>query len=280
MINARFEKLSNTLRLVGIFVAFGAMVGGVIFFAFFSKPGATSTEVATNDTCIPLFGTVSDKTVILRVDDIQAYSWRETSERMIADAGAREIPLTLGVVPLGLHDDKALSTFLKTHSCRHELALHGLTHSGGEYGNYPEFGAYTKDEARKHVMLGLEVLRGITQDAIVTWIPPFNVHSQGTVEALHELGFQYLSSEGKGQFDYDTSTFSFDTDSLVVPEKIVEACKVGFETSSYCIIMLHPQDFADGLAHSEEKYQEYYINLLDILQNEGFTFARMNELSL
>ncbi len=274
------KQFTQALRLVGIIAVFGGMVAGVIYVAFFSNSGVLPVDVSINKTCIPLEGTVSDKTVVLRIDDIQAYSWRETSEKMITDAGKRDIPLTLGLIPLGLNDDKALSAFLKATACRNEIALHGLTHDGGEYGNHPEFGTYTKEEAREHILFGLEVLRGVTEEPVVTWIPPFNVHSQGTVEALHELGFTHLSSEGKGQFDYDTSTFNYDTDSLLTPEKIVESCKVGFETSTYCIIMLHPQDFADGPAHSAEKYQEYYTNLLDALEDEGFTFARMNELSL
>ena len=43
--------------------------------------------------------------------------------------------------------------------------------------------------------------------------------------------------------------------------------------------MIHPQDFADGLDHSQEKYERYYLGLIEAMIKEGFTFARFNELS-
>ncbi len=269
-----YQKNSNALRLVGILTVFAVVVGGLIFMTH----SANDNDVVEISTCIPIQGVVSNKTVVLRVDDIQAYSWSSTTKLMVIDAGNLGIPLTLGVIPAGLQDDKELINFLKSQECRVEFALHGFTHYSGEDGSVPEFGTLNKDQALISISSGLDILRTVTVDPIVTWIPPLNVHSKGTIAALQELGFKYLSTEGVGVFDYDAATFRYDKKALVSPDKVVETCLTTFEKSSYCIIMLHPQDFADGLEHSQEKYERYYLGLLKALKSEGFTFARFRQL--
>jgi predicted deacetylase len=200
--------------------------------------------------------------------------------KMLADAKARSIPLTLGVIPLGLNEDAELVSYLKTNACTVELGLHGFSHDGGEYEEYPEFGTSTKEEANVRILQGLDILKNITADQIVTWIPPLNEHSEGTIAALGQLGFTHLSSEGKGVFDYDAATFTYTTDSLVSPEEVIKQCTSAFKTSTYCIIMLHPQDFAEGLMHSQEKYEQYYLGLLDAFVREGVTFSRLKDIPL
>jgi peptidoglycan/xylan/chitin deacetylase (PgdA/CDA1 family) len=280
MPNLSSKKPISFFRVTAIFLVLGAMAGGLLFLVLSPNKTVIINDISRQPTCLPLSGTVSNKTIILRVDDIQAYSWSETSKRMVIDAGELGIPLTLGIIPVGLQDDVEIITFLKAQACRHEIALHGLTHSGGEDGTLPEFASYTRDEAYQSISTGLDILRGVTSDKVVTWIPPLNVHSQGTIDALTELGFKYLSAEGVGAFDYDASTFRYDTTALVPPEKIVEACLTTFETSPYCIIMIHPQDFAEGLVHDKAKYDQYYLALLRSLKDEGVTFARLKDLPL
>lgn len=268
------------MHLLSIFTVFGAMIVGVLFLAFPVVDIFSLTKSLGEKPCVHLASTISNKTVILRVDDIQAYAWGETSQKMITDASVRNIPLTLGVIPIGLKDDTEFVTFLKSHACKVEFALHGLTHDGGEYETHPEFGTSTQDEAYNRIVEGREILKEITSDLIVTWIPPLNVHSSGTIDALNELNFTHLSSEGEGIFDYDAATFSYVSDSLVSPLKVVDSCLRTFEKSTYCIVMLHPQDFADGLVHSQEKYESYYLELLDAFTREGVTFSRLKDIPL
>ncbi len=268
-------------KFFGIFVLFCTVLVGLVFVFFLNKDSTKPEDNVVEElSCVPIKGTVSNKTVILRVDDVQAYSWVETTKHMVEDAGKLGVPLTLGIIPSGLQDDKELVTFLKSQACRVEFALHGLTHSFIGDGSVPEFGTLAKDEAKISISAGLDILRSVTSESVVTWIPPLNVHSEGTKTALKELGFKYLSAEGEGAFDYDAATFSYNTTTLVSPEKVVEACLVTFETSSHCIVMLHPQDFADGLVHNQEKYERYYLGLIEALKSEGVTFARFNELPL
>lgn len=273
------QNLSAMFRLAAIFTVFCTMIGGLLFVFSSSNDRVIVEKLPTGvASCAPIKGILSDKTVVLRVDDVQAYSWVKTVKHMITDVGELGIPITLGVIPVGLENDKELSTFLKSHACRVEFALHGLTHSSEGDGSIPEFGILTKDEAMESVSTGLDILRSVSTEPVVTWIPPLNVHSKGTIAALQDLGFKYLSAEGDSVFDYDAATFSYGTTALVPPEKVVEVCLATFIQSPYCIIMIHPQDFADGLEHNQEKYEHYFLGLLKALVAEGVTFARFNEL--
>ncbi len=276
----KLNKLKTLLRLMGIFLVFGLMVGGLwLAMNPFSNTETITSAVPDTD-CLPIESNLSDKTVVLRVDDIQAYSWRETSMKMITEAASRGIPLTLGVIPTGLSEDGELVTFLKNYSCQVEFALHGLTHNAEEGADMPEFGTYTKDKASSKIASGQLLLDSITADSIVSWIPPLNVQSIGTREALRELGFTHISAEGTGKFDYDAATYRYDVNTLVSPLDVIKSCNKTFETSTHCVVMLHPQDFATGLNHDEEKYTQYYETLLDVFEKEGVTFSRLKDLPL
>ncbi len=156
----------------------------------------------------------------------------------------------------------------------------GWNHGGGEDGNKAEFGELTKDEARARILPGIETLSRITSENVVTWIPPLNVHSKGTEEALRELGFRYLSTEGKGGFDYDSSTFSYAGNVLVKPDVVLGDCERAFIEKGHCVVMLHPQDFTDGPVHNETKYKEYYLDLIEALKAKDVTFVRMRDLGV
>lgn len=280
MEHGTWNKILKVLRTLSIFLVFGAMVSGLWFFMNpFSNTQTVYTVLPDTD-CQFINSTQSEKTVVLRVDDIQAYTWRETSMKMIHDAASRNIPLTLGVIPVGIIEDVELVTFLKNHKCQVEFALHGLTHNAEKGVDAPEFGAYTKDEALSKITAGQRLLAAITSDPIVSWIPPLNIQSDGTIEALGELGFTHISAEGQESFDYDASTYRYGENTLVSTDDVVNLCRKAFETSQHCVIMLHPQDFATGLDHDEKKYQEYYLELLDALEKEGVTFSRLKDLPL
>lgn len=230
--------------------------------------------------CPPRESVQGERLVVLRVDDVQAYAWSETSMRMIEDAEKEGIPLTLGVIPAGLLSDGTLVSFLKKRPCTHEFALHGWNHGEGESGNTPEFGELTKDEARARIIPGMETLSHLTLEPVVTWIPPLNVHSKGTDDALHELGFTYLSTEGKGVYDYDSATFRYGTNVLVGPEMVMEECENAFQVDGHCIVMIHPQDFTDGPVHNETKYKTYYLDLIEAFKAQNVTFVRMRDLGM
>lgn len=239
----------------------------------------SQTQNSSDEVCESVPITLSDKTVLLRIDDIQAYTWHETSFRMITDAEERGIPLTLSVIPKGLSDDVELVSFLKEHACNLEFALHGWDHGASLNHELPEFLHLNRDAAAERVERGLSVLEELTDEPIVTWVPPQNAHSSGTAAAVKELGFEFISTEGEEKWDYDATTYDYGTNELLEVETVVSSCEEQLKTDNTCIVMLHPQNFTDGPDHNEALYQEYYIKLLDELQAKGYSFARFKDFS-
>ena len=228
--------------------------------------------------CTPFPSVAGDKTVVLRVDDVQSFAWPSTTRAMIVDAETRNIPLTLGVIPKNFSGDTELVSFLKQRECNHEFALHGFDHaSKGANEEYAEFELLEKEAALLRLSHGLEELRFVTDKDVNTWIPPLNRHSTGTQEALTELGVTRWSTEGKATWDYDASTFSYTTNALADTDQVIADCVTAFEDGDVCIVMLHPQDFTTDNYHDEAKYQVHYLDMIDRLLAKGYGFGTFED---
>jgi len=231
--------------------------------------------------CTKLPKIVGDKTVVLRIDDIQAFAWPSTTRMMIDDAASRNIPTVLGVIPNKLSLDVELVSFLRDRNCHYEIALHGFDHlSVGENQEIAEFEQLSYDQAYDRLARGLEELQVLVDKPIRTWIPPLNLHSTGTQAALGELGLDRWSTEGLQVWDYDASTYSYDTNALNQTDDVASDCEQSFEESDVCIIMLHPQDFTTNDFHDAEKYDEHYLALLDRLFEAGYSFGTFRDVDL
>jgi hypothetical protein len=62
-------------------------------------------------------------------------------------------------------------------------------------------------------------------------------------------------------------------------QTVVRECKKAFAEESICVIMMHPQDYANKEKKLDEwLYKNYYIHLLDELKNEGVKFTTFERL--
>lgn len=286
------QSLQDFLRAV-LIISCALMVAGVVLhFSFgakyFSKvdnqnneePVVQKSVMTIIDECKPLDISIGDKVAIIRVDDVQAYAWGETTRLMIDDALERNIPLTLGIIPKGFSDDVALVAFLKQRACNLEFALHGWNHQLQEDGVTPEFEGLDQETATARLTWGVhELRRAFGKDvALKTWIPPQNVQSEGTAVAAFALGFTRLSTEGTAQWDYDATSYAYDTNEVLPPAQVVAECEQKVIEDGTCIIMMHPQIYADDLNHNQSRYEAYYLTLLDELVAAGYSFARFEDL--
>lgn len=275
---SRFTSVHTVLALWAVFIvaiaAYNLYAHNAAGTSALGQVFGQSEDEPTPVACVPFEPIPGDKTVILRIDDVQAWAWASTTRLMIDDAAARRIPLALGIIPIQFTEDVALVEFLQARACNLEFALHGFDHqSVGPNQSIPEFGELDSAAARQRLQDGLAVLSVITDQPIVTWIPPLNIHSTGTQEVLNELGLTRWSTEGEAHWDYDSSTFSYDTHTLIPTDETIAGCVETFETSDVCIIMLHPQDFTTNDWHDAEKYDQYYLDLLDRLYGMGYSFG-------
>ncbi|MBI4127660.1 MAG: DUF2334 domain-containing protein [Parcubacteria group bacterium] len=227
--------------------------------------------------CRPLALTGSaERSVVIRIDDIQAFAWPEITTRLIRDTIAHGAPPVLAVIPKGLTEDKRLYYFLKRNRCRIEVAQHGWDHSG-EVPESSEFEDLSYDEAYRLIMQGKTILEELSGRELTTFVPPHNTFSTGTTDALEKTGFKIISSELEGEFAYTAAIYNFDTNSFSSPTEIVNACQKRFEKGAWCIVLVHPQDFATNGVLNETSYEEY-LTLLDVLTRMDVRFVTMQDL--
>lgn len=265
----------NFLRLMSIFIILG------LFFLAASAAQAIVQRLLNSDQnnlvivddiinpCLPFSIQTSERMYVLRLDDVQAFSWSDITNRIISYSLNRGFPIVAGIIPKNLNEDSDLQYFLRKNSCNIEMALHGWDHglisSDGDAG-VAEFETLTKEAAQERIENGQAVLESLTEETIVTFIPPQNRISIPAKEALYETGFQVISSEGKGLYDYKAATWNYGSDSFVTFSEIITKCDTAFETTNLCVIMIHPQDFLaeDTTIINRSKYNEF-IKLIDYL---------------
>ena len=211
--------------------------------------------------------------IVFRVDDVQAFTWRTVTMKMVEDASLRDVPLVLGVIPSGLTEDQVTVNFLRDNRCDLEIAMHGYDHQNQP----PEFSDLSFSEAEKRLLGGKEILSYLSGEEVVTFIPPHNRYSRGTEEALSSTGFKVLSAEGDNTYDYTASTYDSNKSALIPVETVVSRCQADLEKDGLCVVMLHPQDYATNLEFDPEKYQ-HYLSLLDQLQTLEASFVRFNDI--
>ncbi len=215
--------------------------------------------------------------VVLRMDDIQSGAWNELSEMAVNDAIDRGIPPLLGVIPKDIENDKKTLRYLKKAKCNLEIAQHGWDHQlqdGAKYNGKAEFEDLSYEESFERIKKGKGILEGTFDTEVTTFIPPRNIYSKGTIQALMEQGFRDVSAKGDWTFDFDSTTYSYDYNRLETPNTIIDQCKLAWREKNICVIMTHPQDFTDLSGELDvEIYQRYYLGLLDQLSsydNVGF----------
>lgn len=220
--------------------------------------------------------TSTERTIIVRIDDIQAFAWTDISMQLISDATAHDIPVSLAIIPLGLRDDASFYTFLRQQRCNVEFALHGWDNREPAPG-VGEFATLSEREAAKRLQKGIAVIDRLAREKVVTFVLPLNELSPGAHSALSEEDIAIVSSAGDGRFDFDTTTFDFISDTHVSAGEVASTCARTFAAGDdICVIMVHPQDFATDGTLDMRKYQTYR-DLLVELQARGYTFARFKD---
>lgn len=213
------------------------------------------------------------KYVILRLDDIQASYLSDLSIKMMNDWLNREIPFTLAVIPINLNTDSKITNYLKKNQCDLEVALHWFNNRDGA----PEFKDISEKDADIKLDAWLEQLKKVTDKKIITFIPPDNIYSTGTINAVKNKQFKIISWEWDAFFDYTVSTYFFDKKKLSDVDYIVKKSLDDSVNRWISIIMIHPQDFIDDIWNVDPIKYKQYIKLLDSLKKEWFSFTTMQD---
>lgn len=282
---------SKQRKLLSVFIIGSVssliVVSGVyMFYLAATKPHSNVAYVSTlfmEDSCTPFFLPAADqKIAILRLDDVQAFSWSDIAKQMMDDAFTHKYPVVAGVIPYRIREDISIVRYLKSHSCHVELAMHGYTHAGSDYEpNEGEFAFVDSVEARRRFEEGIKELQKITTQNLISFIPPRNVMSDEAKAELLPYGFRILSMIGTSIYDVDASTWDFTDQKPYRAEETFTACEEHWNSGdSTCVIMLHPQDYAkeDGTIDADRYSQ--YTSLLKLLSENNIgvlTFKQYEE---
>ena len=161
--------------------------------------------------------------------------------------------------------------------CEMEMALHGYNHS------YHEFESLSYNESYDKIMQGLNVIHEI-HPKIITFIPPYNLYSNGTKKALEDLEFKIISTENQHEdynysndYGYTQTTYDWNTKKLVDYKEILRSCNQTLNHNQTCIITIHPQDFVTKGKLDLIKYINY-LDLLDNLDSLNATIINFRDL--
>jgi predicted deacetylase len=226
---------------------------------------------AYENKCKDVYHQTSDRNIIIRIDDIQAYYLNNIQIRMIQDALNMNKTVSLAVIPTGLLNDKELSKFLEENRCKLEIALHGYNNSDYEFANI------SYKEANNKIKEGLKILNEI-EPKVITFIPPNNEISDEGRKAVYANGIKIISSGFENiEAGFTMSTYDWKNKSFTDYEKVLADCNDELNKNETCIIMIHPQDYITDGKLDEEKYSQYtaLLNGMNKLNATIVTFRDM-----
>jgi hypothetical protein len=219
--------------------------------------------------------------LIFRVDDIYLNNNRFEND-LLATFHKHKIKLVLGIIPFDASDkpfeeelDSSISNLIQTKNF--EIALHGFKHV--KTNLWGEF--YGVDEKIQEFMLkgGKDHLEGLTNEEIITFIPPWNALDTNTCNILKKFNFKVVSNG----HDERTKNLSTQNSLSVIPYsvehlfflksltfKIIKTLsRFGFFKRLTLVVLFHPYNFIDWLgkpyfSNTKSKFNSN-LNELEIL---------------
>lgn len=220
-------------------------------------------EIANHKVFLP-----TERIIVLRMDDVQGYLWREETINLTDTVLAHNLSITLAVIPDSkLDNDTELRHYLivKSKDSRIEIAQHGLKHTPDEFVNISESDAYNA------TLSGSNILENFLRVKPVTFIPPYNTYNNNTTIALSKLNFSIISGEKNdsgiinniSRFGFDAKTKKSTESELIPIPIILDECNTSLKEKNICVIMIHLQDYVDKNGNmNNTKYLEF-VKLLD-----------------
>ncbi|MDO8509234.1 MAG: DUF2334 domain-containing protein [Nanoarchaeota archaeon] len=225
-----------------------------------------------------------NNTIILRLDDIAAWRYKEISNWIITEILSRDMGVTLGVIPQNLGKDPKVVKYLNNLKMNPliEISLHGFNHEENEFLNLNE------EEALSKIIAGKNEIVNVTGVVPATFIPPYNEYSSEVKDALMEQGFKIFSAkEDEYNIDqnyysigYNARTYDFYTKRFIPVEEIISDCRQSLNKTGICVVMIHPQDYLAEPSSENidlEKYNEF-LKLLNELQELDVQFKTFKDL--
>jgi len=268
------NKIKINFGLVILFW-FILIIGSIFYLAFFINLSGNNS--------LNQFNMSTDRTIILRLDDVQAWAWNKITINLTETILEKNMSITLDVIPKYIETDPTIKNYIisKLNDPRVEIAQHGTNHTEDEYANLSESESYYLAKS------GFDKIIKTFGIKPITFIPPHDAYNENITRALSKLGFIIFSAkQGEYKFDgnmfylgYTVSTKDFDKEELNNVDEVVNKCKINLQLTNVCVIMIHPQDYAnsDLITLNTTRYSSF-IKLLDELNSLNATFSTFRDL--
>jgi hypothetical protein len=222
----------------------------------------------------------TERVIILRLDDVQGYSWRNETINLTDTVLAHNMSITLSVIPdskLDLDSESRHYLIEKSKDSRVEIAQHGLKHKPYEFLNFNETEAYNA------ILSGSNDLTNLLRVKPVTFIPPYNSYNKNTTIALSKLNFSIISADrdeygfadNLAILGYNAETKKTSDTELTPIPIILNKCNTSLNEKNICVIMVHVQDYVEKNGNmNNTKYNEFVklLNSLKSLNAKSITF--------
>ena len=242
--------------------------------AIITIPSIKANNINPDQECYPLFPT--EQTIILRMDDLQAYAYGDFRFKILDEILDRDMSIIVGVVPEKLELDTKLKKYLINHRTNpnFEIAQHGYEHTLEEFKNLSD------EDSLIRLKTGHQKILDSLGIYPTTFIPPYNEYSQSTIEALKKLNFKVVSARKDEYFfsnnifhiGKNAETYDFTNNKGINVEEIVSICKKSLDLKNLCMIVIHPQDFLDKDFNVEQERYGEFIKLLNELEKLNVSF--------
>ena len=214
---------------------------------------------------------VISQPVIFQLDDLQAWWLEDTAERLVEAHIDKEVPVTLGVVPVDLHyregDADGLTEKLKIwHKDNRnlvEIGLHTIKHD--------DYAEWELPRQKRDIEEGLSAFNDLGINKLTTFVPANSWGNEHTPQAIDAAGL-YIGMDGLENPYIDSTKNPMiledgiwhgkdfnDWDFAALEDRLDKR----IEKRGYVLISYHQQDFDGALDADFEKFGDFLQDLKD-----------------
>ena len=219
--------------------------------------------------------------VVVRVDDIQDFAFREAQLFLLNESAVNGVPLSLAIIAGAFGKDEEIAEAVKLAvSSGSEVAVHGWNHEDLaelSFGEQTTLLKQSKDRIREVLGVDTEVL-----------VPPMFSFNEDTLAAMREEGYSVISASADRSLSgpvwtvmsipatVHLSIYANGTWEMKSLDSVQAEVSRSIEKYGFAVIVTHPQEFiADGKLNPANT--ELYRALLRALKDD-YSFKTLQEL--
>lgn len=221
--------------------------------------------------------------IVIRVDDIQDYTYREAELFLLRYNMANDMPTSLGIIAKQFGGDEELA---KTVSSAVQRGSEVLVH-GWEHENLTKL---TSDEQMRNLLNAKEQMRVILGVNATILAPPYLAYNNDTLSAMKHAGYDVMSTDisiqqpgtvSEGVISVPStifmSIFANGTWQIKNLETLSNEVTLSIGKYGYAVILTHPQEFIrDGKLNNDAL--KVYGSVIQHLRG-SYSFKTIREIS-